>query len=200
MKFNAMHHSINYYYTEMGDYSVEIIPVENCTVAKVNNKTFVLPYGTVDYENLLEINKHNPNELVEMLEKVVSGVGTSKYGVDTAKVIDELKNANFDLSDEELLSQTLQGLLSDSPNHDISVSEYHKLIDDILEAGNLKIVDDELISWLKSLGKTTNPLLSGYLFPAFTELMKQLEQSGLLQDIKDPAATMKRYRESKGMN
>lgn len=200
MKFNAMHHSINYYYTEMGDYSVEIIPVENCTVAKVNNKTFVLPYGTVDYENLLEINKHNPNELVEMLEKVVSGVGTSKYGVDTAKVIDELKNANFDLSDEELLSQTLQGLLNDSPNHDISVSEYHKLIDDILEAGNLKIVDDELISWLKSLGKTTNPLLSGYLFPAFTELMKQLEQSGLLQDIKDPAATMKRYRESKGMN
>lgn len=200
MKFNVMHHSINYYYTEMGDYSVEIIPVENCTVAKVNNKTFVLPYGTVDYESLLKINKHNPNELVEMLEKVVSGVGTSKYGVDTTEVIDELKNANFDLSDEELLSQTLQGLLNDSPNHDISISEYHKLIDDILEAGNLKIIDDELISWLKSLGKTINPLLSGYLFPAFTELMKQLEQSGLLQDIKDPAVTMKRYRESKGMN
>lgn len=200
MKFNAMHHSINYYYTEMGDYSVEIIPVENCTVAKVNNKTFVLPYGTVDYESLLKINKHNPKELVEMLEKVVSGVGTSKYGVDTTEVIDELKNANFDLSDEELLSQTLQGLLNDSPNHDISVSEYHKLIDDILEAGNLKIADDELISWLKSLGKTVNPLLSGYVFPAFTELMKQLEQSGLLQDIKDPAVTMKRYRESKGMN
>ena len=200
MKFNAMHHSINYYYTEMGDYSVEIIPVENCTVAKVNNKTFVLPYGTVDYENLLKINKHNPNELVEMLKRVVGGVGTSKYGVDTAEVIDELKKATFDLSDEELLSQTLQGLLNDSPNHDISVSEYHKLIDDILEAGNLNIIDDELIGWLKSLGKTINPLLSGYLFPAFTELMKQLEQSGLLQDIKDPAVTMKRYRESKGMN
>lgn len=74
------------------------------------------------------------------------------------------------------------------------------MIDDILEAGNLKIADDELIGWLKSLGKTINPLLSGYLFPAFIELMKQLEQSGLLQDIKDPAVTMKRYRESKGMN
>lgn len=195
-----MHHAVNYYYTEMGETSVEFIPVENCTVIKVNDSTFVLPYGTVDYESLLKVNNHNPNELVEMLEKVVSGVGTSKYGVDTAEVVNKLKNANFDLSDEELLSQTLQGLLNDSPNHDISVSEYHKLIDDILEAGNLKIVDDELISWLKSLGKTINPLLSGYVFPAFTELMKQLEQSGLLQDIKDPAATMKRYRESKGMN
>lgn len=200
MKFNVMHHAVNYYYTEMGETSVEFIPVENCTVIKVNDSTFVLPYGTVDYESLLKVNNHNPNELVEMLEKVVSGVGTSKYGVDTAEVVNKLKNANFDLSDEELLSQTLQGLLNDSPNHDISVSEYHKLIDDILEAGNLKIVDDELISWLKSLGKTINPLLSGYVFPAFTELMKQLEQSGLLQDIKDPAATMKRYRESKGMN
>ena len=200
MKFNVMHHSINYYYTEMGDYSVEIIPVENCTVAKVNNKTFVLPYGTVDYENLIKVNEHNPKELAGMLEKVVSGVGTSKYGVDTQAVIDELSQAEMDDSDEELLSQTLQGLLKDSSNHDISVFEYHKLIDDILKAGDFSTIDPDLIGWLKSLGKTTNPLLSGYLFPAFTELMKQLEQSGLLQDIKDPAATMKRYRESKGMN
>lgn len=200
MKFNVMHHSINYYYTEMGDYSVEIIPVENCTVAKINNKTFVLPYGTVDYENLLKVNKHDPKELAEMLEKVVGGVGTSKYGVDTQAVIDKLSQTEMDYSDEELLSQTLQGLLKDSPNHDISVFEYHKLIDDILEAGSINIIDPDLIDWLKSLGKTINPLLSGYVFPAFTELMKQLEQSGLLQDIKDPAVTMKRYRESKGMN
>lgn len=200
MKFNAMHHSTNYYYTEMGDYSVEIIPVENCTVAKVNDKTFVLPYGTADYESLIKVNEHNPKELVGMLEKVVSGVGTSKYGVDTQAVIDKLSQAEMNYSDEELLSQTLQGLLKDTPNHDISVFEYHKLIDDILEAGNIKIIDDEIINWIKSLGKTTNPLLSGYLFPAFVELMKQLEQSGLLQDIKDPAATMKHYREAKGMN
>lgn len=200
MKFNAMHHSTNYYYTEMGDYSVEIIPVENCTVAKVNDKTFVLPYGTADYESLIKVNEHNPKELVGMLEKVVSGVGTSKYGVDTQAVIDKLSQTEMDYSDEELLSQTLQGLLKDTPNHDISVFEYHKLIDDILEAGNIKIADSEIINWIKSLGKTTNPLLSGYLFPAFVELMKQLEQSGLLQDIKDPAATMKHYREAKGMN
>ena len=200
MKFNAMHHSTNYYYTEMGDYSVEIIPVENCTVAKVNDKTFVLPYGTVDYENLLKVNEHNPKDLTEMLEKVVSGVGTSKYGVDTEVVVDELNSINMNLSDENLLSETLQGLLKDSPDHDISVAEYHKLIDDILEAGKFSTIDPNLIDWIKSLGKTANPLLSGYLFPAFVELMKQLEQSGLLQDIKDPAATMKRYREAKGMN
>lgn len=200
MKFNAMHHSTNYYYTEMGDYSVEIIPVENCTVAKVNDKTFVLPYGTVDYENLLKVNEHNPKDLTEMLEKVVSGVGTSKYGVDTEIVVDKLNSINMNLSDENLLSETLQGLLKDSPDHDISVAEYHKLIDDILEAGKFSTIDPNLIDWIKSLGKTANPLLSGYLFPAFVELMKQLEQSGLLQDIKDPAATMKRYREAKGMN
>lgn len=200
MKFNAMHHSTNYYYTEMGDYSVEIIPVENCTVAKVNDKTFVLPYGTVDYENLLKVNEHNPKDLTEMLEKVVSGVGTSKYGVDTEIVVDKLNSINMNLSDENLLSETLQGLLKDSPDHDISVAEYHKLIDDILEAGKFSTIDPNLIDWIKSLGKTANPLLSSYLFPAFVELMKQLEQSGLLQDIKDPAATMKRYREAKGMN
>lgn len=197
MKFNVMHHAVNYYYTEMGETSVEFIPVENCTVIKVNDSTFVLPYGTVDYENLLKLEEHN--KLTGLLEKVIGGIGISKYAIGVKEASDEL-NQIHSLSSAEtpfnLLVSALQGLLQDSDKRVMSIEDYHELVDDVNKTGNLGLTQLEL-SNVYNVGKITNPMISGYLIPAFVELVKQLDKSGLLQDIKDPALTMKRYREGK---
>lgn len=197
MKFNVMHHAVNYYYTEMGETSVEFIPVENCTVIKVNDSTFVLPYGTVDYENLLKLEEHS--KLTGLLEKVIGGIGISKYAIGVKEASDEL-NQIHSLSSAEtpfnLLVSALQGLLQDSDKRVMSIEDYHDLVDDVNKTGNLGLTQLEL-SNVYNAGKITNPMISGYLIPAFVELVKQLDKSGLLQDIKDPALTMKRYREGK---
>lgn len=197
MKFNVMHHAVNYYYTEMGETSVEFIPVENCTVIKVNDSTFVLPYGTVDYENLLKLEEHN--KLTGLLEKVIGGVGVSKYAVGTKEAQEELNHVQTITSAETpfaLLVSALQGLLKDSGELSMSVKDYHDLVDDVNKTGNLGLTQLELSS-VYNAGRIINPMISGYLIPAFVELIKQLDKSGLLQDIKDPALTMKRYREGK---
>lgn len=198
MKFNVMHHAVNYYYTEMGETSVEFIPVENCTVIKVNDSTFVLPYGTVDYENLLKLEEHD--KLTGLLEKVIGGIGISKYSIGVKEASDEL-NQIHSLSSAEtpfnLLVSALQGLLQDSDKRVMSIEDYHDLVDDVNKTGNLGLTQLEL-SNVYNAGKIINPMISGYLIPAFVELVKQLDKSGLLQDIKDPALTMKRYREGKG--
>lgn len=197
MKFNVMHHAVNYYYTEMGETSVEFIPVENCTVIKVNDSTFVLPYGTVDYESLLKLEEHN--KLTGLLEKVIGGIGISKYAIGVKEASDELNQIHSMSSAEtpfNLLVSALQGLLQDSDKRVMSIEDYHDLVDDVNKTGNLGLTQLEL-SNVYSAGKITNPMISGYLIPAFVELVKQLDKSGLLQDIKDPALTMKRYREGK---
>ena len=197
MKFNVMHHAVNYYYTEMGETSVEFIPVENCTVIKVNDSTFVLPYGTIDYESLLKLEEHD--KLTGLLEKVIGGIGISKYAIGVKEASDEL-NQIHSLSSAEtpfnLLVSALQGLLQDSDKRVMSIEDYHELVDDVNKTGNLGLTQLEL-SNVYNVGKITNPMISGYLIPAFVELVKQLDKSGLLQDIKDPALTMKRYREGK---
>lgn len=198
MKFNVMHHAVNYYYTEMGETSVEFIPVENCTVIKVNDSTFVLPYGTVDYENLLKLEEHD--KLTGLLEKVIGGIGISKYSIGVKEASDELNQIHSMSSAEtpfNLLVSALQGLLQDSNKRVMSVEDYHDLVDDVNKTGNLGLTQLEL-SNVYNAGKITNPMISGYLIPAFVELVKQLDKSGLLEDIKDPALTMKRYREGKG--
>lgn len=197
MKFNVMHHAVNYYYTEMGETSVEFIPVENCTVIKVNDSTFVLPYGTVDYKNLLKLEEHN--KLTGLLEKVIGGIGISKYAIGVKEASDELNRIHSQSSAEtpfNLLVSALQGLLQDSDKRVMSIEDYHELVDDVNKTGNLGLTQLEL-SNVYNVGKITNPMISGYLIPAFVELIKQLDESGLLQDIKDPALTMKRYREGK---
>ena len=159
MKFNVMHHAVNYYYTEMGETSVEFIPVENCTVIKVNDSTFVLPYGTIDYESL------------------IGGIGISKYAIGVKEASDEL-NQIHSLSSAEtpfnLLVSALQGLLQDSDKRVMSIEDYHDLVDDVNKTGNLGLTQLEL-SNVYNVGKITNPMISGYLIPAFVELVKQLE-------------------------
>lgn len=200
MKFQLVHRSQNYYYTEIKDKGIEIIPVANCTVVKVDKETFVLPYGMVDYQDLVEVEKNtSTNQLKAMLTEVTTAVGTSRYGTDTQQVVNTLKS-NTKLNDDpthEVLGRTLQEMLADQGSQIILFSQYQKLIENIIETGDLD-VDNEFEGWLLSLGKVTSPLITDNLIPAMIDLIHQLDQSGILKDMKDPVTMMKNYRESKG--
>ncbi len=200
MKFQLVHRSQNYYYTEIKHKGIEIIPVANCTVVKIDKSTFVLPYGMVDYQDLLNVEKNTDiNQLKTMLTETISGVGCSIYGVDVQQVTNTLTSKTDNDPTHEVLSQTLLELLEDKDSQVILFSEYQDLIENIIETGDLD-VDNDFEGWLLSLGKVTSPLITDYLIPALIDLIHQLDKSGILNDLQDPVQMMKNYREGKGEN
>ena len=53
------------------------------------------------------------------------------------------------------------------------------------------------INFVKHLGEILDPVLTDAVFPAFKELINQLNNSGILEELKDPKAMMKSYQEGK---
>lgn len=193
MKFNVYRHNVSYYGTQLGEDYVEIIPIEDFTIIRVNNDTFMLPYGLLKYEQLLVMSEKEPKEFTQMLEDVVTGAGVSKYGYDTKEIINNLPH--HESGDIAVMLQTLKGMLEKSDRL-ITKDEYANMINNIIEIGKLDIPDD-MLKLINSLGKSINPEIHNLAIPTLIELVKQLDQSGILQEIKDPAEMMKNYREGK---
>lgn len=193
MKFNVYRHNVSYYGTQLGEDYVEIIPIEDFTIIRVNNDTFMLPYGLLKYEQLLVMSEKEPKEFTQMLEDVVTGAGVSKYGYDTKEIIDNLPH--HESGDIAVMLQTLKGMLEKSDRL-ITKDEYAGMINNIIEIGKLNIPND-MLKLINSLGKSINPEIHNLAIPTLIELVKQLDQSGILQEIKDPAEMMKNYREGK---
>lgn len=193
MKFNVYRHNVSYYGTQLGEDYVEIIPIEDFTIIRVNNDTFMLPYGLLKYEQLLIMSEKEPKEFTQMLEDVVTGAGVSKYGYDTKEIIDNLPH--HESGDIAVMLQTLKGMLEKSDRL-ITKDEYAGMINNIIEIGKLNIPND-MLKLINSLGKSINPEIHNLAIPTLIELVKQLDQSGILQEIKDPAEMMKNYREGK---
>ena len=186
MKFNVYRHNVSYYGTQLGENYVEIIPIEDFTIIRVNNDTFILPYGLLKYEQLLIMSENEPKEFTQMLEDVVTGAGVSKYGYDTKEIIDNLPH--HESGNIAVMLQTLKGMLEKSDRL-ITKDEYADMINNIIEVGKLDIPNDTL-KLINSLGKSINPEIHNLAIPTLIELVKQLDQSGILQEIKDPAEMM----------
>lgn len=193
MKFNVYRHNVSYYGTQLGEDYVEIIPIEDFTIIRVNNDTFMLPYGLLKYEQLLIMSEKEPKEFTQMLEDVITGAGVSKYGYDTKEIIDNLPY--HETGDIAVMLQTLKGML-EKLDRLITKDEYADMINNIIEIGKLNIPND-MLKLINNLGKSINPEIHNLAIPTLIELVKQLDQSGILQEIKDPAEMMKNYREGK---
>lgn len=195
MKFSIYRHNISYYITEMGEDSVEFIPVENFTMIKVNDNTYVLPYGMLKYDTLYEFSQKDPNALVSVLEDNITGAGVSKYGYSTQTLLDEIPDPNEKTtSDYRVFIKVLKGQL-ESANPLINRNEYKDMINSTIEAGNLNLNNEEAIkSCLLTYGKSISPEIHNLAIPAFIELVKQLKAQGILDDIKDPAQMVKNYQ------
>lgn len=193
MKFNIYRHNVSYYGTQLGEDYVEIIPIEDFTIIRVNNDTFMLPYGLLKYEQLLAMSEKEPKEFTQMLEDVVTGAGVSKYGYDTKEILNNLPH--YETGDIAVMLQTLESMLENSDRL-ITKNEYMDMISSIIKVGKL-VIPDDMLRLINKLGKSINPEIHNLAIPTLIELIKQLDQSGILQDIKDPAEMMKNYREGK---
>lgn len=193
MKFQVYPHQISYYMTNVNNFDINFIPVEDFTLIKVNGDTYSLPYGLLDYRYLISANDNS--ELDDMLTKVITGIGVSKYAIDVNKVLNYVPN-NTAESDINLLLGTLQGLLKNNTDEAMSKAEYNSTIDQVIETGNLMLGPDQ-INFVKHLGEILDPVLTDAVFPAFKELITQLNNSGILEELKDPKAMMKSYQEGK---
>lgn len=195
MKFSIYRHNISYYITEMGEDSVEFIPVENFTMIKVNDHTYVLPYGLLNYDTLYKFIQREPDTLVSMLESNITGAGVSKYGYNTRNLLDEIPDpSDKATSDYRILIKVLKSQL-ESANPLINGTEYRSMIDTTIQTGNLKLANMEAIKdSLLKYGKSISPEIHNLAIPAFIELVKQLKAQGILDDIKDPALMVKNYQ------
>lgn len=195
MKFSIYRHNISYYITDMGEDTVEFIPVEDFTMIKVNGNVYVLPYGILKYDALYEFSQKDPNTLVSVLESNITGAGVSKYGYDTRELLDEIPDPNDKTtSDYRILIKVLKNQLENA-NPLINRNEYKDMIDTTIKAGNLSLNNEnEIKQELLKYGKSISPNIHNLAIPAFIELVKQLKAQGILDDIKDPKQMVENYQ------
>lgn len=192
MKFSILRHNMSYYLTTLGDKSLEFIPVEKFTVIKCDDNTYVLPYGILQYAKLVKMNQAQPKDLMDMLLNVITGAGTSKYDYKTSEIIKHC-NAQGKNGDFEVIGQVLANLLNDYPDC-ISVQDYQNLIKQAIKMGNLNLSEDDLHT-LNQYGKEYRNELTSLVLPAFIELIKQLDQQGILSSFADPETMVQNSRE-----
>lgn len=193
MKFTILRHNISYYMTTMGNDSIEITPIERFTVIKVNRNTYVLPYGLLKYQQLVEMNNKEPRDLNLMLEKVITGAGVTKYGYGSDKIIQKCRSQK-DVSEDFGVLRGVVASMVQSEDKLISANDYYNLVNLAISKGKLKINPIEK-SEIMRYGRTISPEIHNIVLPAFIELIKQLNDQGILDSFEDPALMAKAYRE-----
>lgn len=187
-----MRHNTSYYMTTMGDVDVQIIPIENFSVIKVDNDTYFIPFGLENYKALREMGN---TQLHETLEKTIAGAGVSKYGYDRDLLIKKIEEVNVEDSIFNVILGVLENELKSLPNHTLTKKHLVQLINFIFDAGDLT-PDQHIINYILDLTpKVVNNNIKAYAIPALLDLMKQLDESGILDDIMDPKAMLKKYSE-----
>lgn len=188
MKFTVYPHRVSYYMTQVDDDVVEFIPVEDFTLIKVNDKTYSLPYGLKDYKALVQAKKEN--QLEDVLSQVITGIGNSKYEIDTDRVLTQL-NLDDGEGDLYVLKRTLLNQLKSVHQH-WSLMQYKKTLKNLIDLGNL-VVDNQYLEELSHLGRVLNSDITERVYPCFSELLDQLDNSGFLDEVRDPKLMMKNY-------
>ena len=188
MKFTVYPHRVSYYMTQVDDDVVEFIPVEDFTLIKVNDKTYSLPYGLKDYKALVQAKKED--QLEDVLSQVITGIGNSKYEIDTDRVLTQL-NLDDGEGDLYVLKRTLLNQLKSVHQH-WSLTQYKETLKNLIDLGNL-VVDNQYLEELSHLGRVLNSDITERVYPCFSELLDQLDNTGFLDEVRDPKLMMKNY-------
>ena len=188
MKFTVYPHRVSYYMTQVDDDVVEFIPVEDFTLIKVNDKTYSLPYGLKDYKALMQAKKED--QLEDVLSQVITGIGNSKYEIDTDRVLTQL-NLDDGEGDLYVLKRTLLNQLKSVHQH-WSLTQYKETLKNLIDLGNL-VVDNQYLEELSHLGRVLNSDITERVYPCFSELLDQLDNTGFLDEVRDPKLMMKNY-------
>lgn len=194
MDFRIMHKATNYYYTDIDNQEIELVPLDNFTYIRVGDNAYALPYGMDRYEQLIQVRESSSTDYDSLLAKVITGIGITKYGVDTTKAQDGLNNllSTVDESSDMFVAiKVMLNYVQQAESLVINSEEYRETLNDMIKKGALNLSKDE-IKQLNSVGKELSPEITNYILPAFSEMIKQLNDKGFLAELKDPSIALRK--------
>lgn len=193
MRFNLMAKNLTTYFTELNEQPIQIEPLEEVTFIQLDQHKYVVPYGLQNYKMLSEQMKKNAHNVQELFSKTIKALNVNPYGHVVAKLREELaKIAQKVTGDELVLVQVLNNYLDDSEEAMINQDSWQGLIQDTFQAGGLTI-SDSLLAKLYEVAKQESPEIHNDILPTLMELIKQIDQQGILDDLIDPTQMLKDY-------
>ena len=198
MKFKVYTHNASYYMAKMGEDMVSITPTATYTVLQYNRDTFILSYGLSDYQMLLKQSRVHPNEFSSLMKQSIASVGN-----DSPKKLISLNKMhlykNHDRGFQGTLEDVYQILMGYKPRTPkdsdsfLSFSDFKELLNEVTKPLDIQL-DLAQVRNFAELGMIDNPILD-YLVSSLIELMRQLDDAGILDTMEDPTAMIRAYDE-----
>lgn len=195
MRFNLMSKNRTIYFTELNEKPIQIQPLEEVTFIILGDHKYVIPYGLDTYKQLANQLAKNSHDVDQLFKATIKVLNVSPYGHNVDKLILHLNELKEQAEKEDALVfyGVMINALSDYQTPMIDHEEWKDLVDDIIETGNLELSP----SAFYDLEKQESPEIHNEIIPTLMELIKQVDQQGLLDDLSDPTEMLKAYYEGK---
>lgn len=183
------------YFTELNEKPVQIQPLEEVTFIILGDHKYVIPYGLDTYKQLANQMAKNSHDVDQLFKATIKVLNVSPYGHNVDKLVLRLSELKEEAESEDALVfyGVIINALSDYQTPMIDHEEWKKLVDDVIETGNLGLPPS---AWY-DLEKQESPEIHNEVIPTLMELIKQVDQQGLLDDLTNPAEMLKAYYEGK---
>lgn len=195
MRFNLMSKNRTIYFTELNEKPIQIQPLEEVTFIILGDHKYVIPYGLDTYKQLAKQLAKNSYDVDQLFKATIKTLNVSPYGHSLNNLLATLNDLKTQATtdDEVVFIGVMINALTDYQTPMLDHDEWKKLVDDIIETGNLKV---EPTDWY-GLEKQESPEIHNEIIPTLMELIKQVDQQGLLDDLTDPTEMLKAYYEGK---
>lgn len=195
MRFNLMSKNRTIYFTELNEKPIQIQPLEEVTFIILGDRKYVVPYGLDTYKQLANQLAKNSHDVDQLFKATIKTLNVSPYGHDVDKLILRLNELKEQAEKEDALVfyGVIINALSDYQTPMIDHEEWEDLVDNVIETGGLELSP----SAFYDLEKQESPEIHNEIIPTLMELIKQVDQQGLLDDLTDPTEMLRAYYEGK---